>query len=80
MTKIANQVMFIDRSTICFARWLPTDIARAWSAITVESELNQWFMQTQLDLKIGGAYSLKDGWDGHMCIRYDSFLGEYYAA
>ncbi|MBV7335626.1 SRPBCC domain-containing protein [Chloroflexi bacterium TSY] len=64
MTEVSNQATFLDRNTICFERRFAADSERVWSAITVESELNQWFMETQLQLEVGGTFSFKHGWDG----------------
>lgn len=64
MSVIPNMVTFVDRNTIAFERKFPDTPERIWSAITVKSELDQWFMETQLDLRVGGAFSFKKGWDG----------------
>ena len=64
MIEIPNVAIFLDRNTIEFQRTLDADIERVWRAITTEEELGQWFMPTEIDLRVGGRFSFKGGWEG----------------
>lgn len=61
---IPNQVTFIDRHTIKFTRQFEADIERVWTAVSQKSELDQWFMVTELELRENGRFSFEGGWDG----------------
>ena len=62
---IPNRATFIDRHTILLQRrFVDIDIERLWRAITTKSELDQWFMTTELDLRNEGKYTFSGGWDG----------------
>ena len=56
-------VTVVDRNTIAFERRFPDNLERVRSAITVD-EIDHWFMKTELDLRVGGAFSFEKGWDG----------------
>ena len=64
MTTIPNVVTFLDQNTVQFQRILDVELERLWKAITVKEELDQWFMTTEIDLRVGGHFSLAGGWDG----------------
>ena len=55
MSTAADMVTVVDRNTIAFERRFPDKIERVWSAITVKDEIGQWFMKTEIDLRVGGA-------------------------
>ena len=63
MSTAADMVTIVDRNTIAFERRFPDKLERVWSAITVD-EIDHWFMKTELDLRVGGAFSFEEGWDG----------------
>ena len=64
MSTAADMVTVVDRNTIAFERRFPDKLERVWSAITVKDEIDHWFMKTELDLRVGGAFSFEKGWDG----------------
>ena len=63
MSTAADRVTVVDRNTIAFERRFPDKLERVRSAITVD-EIDHWFMKTELDLRVGGAFSFEKGWDG----------------
>ena len=64
MTPIVNRAHFLDRNTVQFTRKFTSSIDKAWQAISAKKELEQWFMPTEIDLKVGGRYTFPNGWDG----------------
>ena len=60
MSTAADMVTVVDRNTIAFERRFPDKLERVWSAITVD-EIDHWFMKTELDLRVGGAFSFEIG-------------------
>ena len=64
MTFDSGLPAWLDKHTIRFSRQLSVDKDALWRAISTKAGLDSWFMETELELKIGGRYSFKDGWDG----------------
>ena len=64
MSTAADRVTVVDRNTIAFERRFPDKLERVWSEITIKDEIDHWFMKTELDLGVGGAFSFEKGWDG----------------
>ena len=62
--EIENRCEFVDTHTIRFRRRFDVDVERVWRAVTTKSEMDQWFMVTELDLRVGGRFSFEGGWDG----------------
>ena len=56
MSTAADRVTVVDRNTIAFERRFPDKLERVWSEITVKDEIDHWFMKTELDLRVGGAF------------------------
>jgi uncharacterized protein YndB with AHSA1/START domain len=48
---------FVDRYTMVYTRLYPHPLDRVWRAITDPSELKVWFLQAEIDLRIGGAFT-----------------------
>lgn len=70
---------FLDRHTISFKRSFMVSTERLWAAVSTKQELDVWFMETDLELRVNGQYTFKDGWDGWIselkpfeCIQCDS--------
>ena len=84
MQKMPDVAQFVDRGTITLSRRIDVGVDRLWAAITKEEELDQWFMPTTIDLRVGGKFSFKGGWDGSIGrleprknIQFDSEHGGF---
>ena len=55
---------FPDKHTVLFERAIAAPREKIWAALTQKHALDQWFMETEIDLRTHGKFSFKGGWDG----------------
>lgn len=55
---------FPDKHTILFERAVAVPREKIWAALTQKQALGQWFMESEIELKVNGKFSFQGGWDG----------------
>ncbi len=59
-----NTPAYINTHTVLFERKYPTSLQRLWKAVSEKNELDTWLMETEIDLRAGGKFEFKGGWNG----------------
>lgn len=57
-------VEFPDRNKVLLKCHFHISKEKLWSAISRTEELNQWFMKTDWDFRVGGKFTFEGGWKG----------------
>ncbi|MEM1340288.1 MAG: SRPBCC domain-containing protein [Bacteroidota bacterium] len=78
------QIKFLAGNRVLFKSFYEVPKVQLWHAITKPEELENWFMKTEIDIRVGGKFAFKGGWKGWIenlkvfeYIQYNSSLESF---